>query len=103
MIEFGYGVNDAFWRVVWAIDEETVWAKGFSEEKFLKVEEGMTKKEVLKLLGEPLNGTEDFDETRDSFWYYTWHSRGNADFDQRWVVFGLDDKVKEIRKSFYID
>ena len=37
MYTYGYGLNDAFWRVVWAIDEGTVWADGFSEENFSKV------------------------------------------------------------------
>ena len=97
MIEYGYGVNDAFWRFVWAIDEETIWAESFSEKKFLQVKVGMEKSGVESLLGNPLN------DKSDKFWCYTWNARGNADFDQRWIVFDTSNKVSEIRKSFFID
>ena len=101
MFQFGYGVNDAFWRVVWSIDEGTVWADNFSEEKFNQVEVGMTQKEVLLLLGRPLNKIHE--HKAGHFWYYTRQDTGTSDFDQRWVVFDSNATVEEVRKSFYID
>lgn len=101
MYEFGYGINDAFWRVIWAIDEETIWAENFSEESFEKVKLGMTSDEVLSVMGKPLNDIEKCEG--GCFWTYTGHARGNADFDQRWIVFDANNKVSEIRKSFFID
>jgi len=101
MYQYGYGINDAFWRVVWSIDEGTIWAKGFTEENFNKVRVGMPKKQVLSLLGKPLNDISQPDNSR--FWYYTHHDSGTSDFDQRWVVFNSDNRVEEVRKSFYID
>ena len=97
---FGYGFNDAFWRVVWAIDEGTIHADGFSEEKFNAIKVGMTKDQVNEILGKPLN---DEDLPQNSFWYYTHHDHPTSDFDQRWVVFNSNNKVEEIRKSFFID
>lgn len=98
MIEFGYGVYDAFWRVVWAIDEGTVWAEGFSEESFLEIKKGMSKIEVEQIMGKPLN------TTSEEFWFYaTQDQYGTSDFDQRWIVFDTNNKVTEIRKSFFID
>lgn len=99
--QFGYGLNDAFWRVVWSIDEGTIWAKNFSEEKFSKVKVGMSREDVLALLGNPLNDTNKLN--RDRFWYYTRQNSGTSDFDQRWVLFDSNNKVEEIRKSFFID
>ena len=101
MYTYGYGFNDAFWRLVWWIDEETVWTKGFTEEKFNSIKMGMTKDEVIKILGLPLNDINDC--LPGCMWVYTWHSRGNADFDQRWIGFNENDQVNEKRKSFFID
>lgn len=101
MYKFGYGLNDAFYRVVWSIDEGTIWSKNFSEEAFLKVKVGMSMNEVLHLLGKPLD---DLTSCLDGcFWYYTRQDAGTSDFDQRWIVFDQSKKVKEIRKSFFID
>jgi SmpA / OmlA family len=102
MYKYGYGVNDAFWRIAWAIDEGTIWAPNFSEENFDKLKIGMTDKEVLLLMGKPLNALE---ETcvNSCFWFYTKQDSGTSDFDQRWVVFNRDKRVSEIRKSFFID
>lgn len=100
MYKFGYGVNDGFWRTAMIPFEGTVWSEGFSEVGFNKVNLGMSSRKVLELLGEPLQKNCD---KNDCFWIYTWQDTGTADFDQRWIIFNLDDRVIEIRKSFYID
>ena len=97
---YGYGLSDAFWRVVWILDEDTVWVENFKEKKFDKITVGMSTQDVISLLGKPLNEVKECKE--DCFWYYTWHARGNADFDQRWIVFN-NNLVSEVRKSFFID
>ena len=100
MYQFGYGFNDAFWRVVWAIIEGTIYADSFSEEKFHSIKLGMTKDQVKEILGNPLN---DEGLQKNSFWYYTHHDHPTSDFDQRWVVFDKSEAVIEIRKGFFID
>lgn len=101
MYTFGYDVSDAFWRVVWAIDEGTIWAENFSEENFDRIKTGMTSNEVLSLLGEPLNSLERCEA--ECYWYYTKQDAGTSDFDQRLVVLNQSKKVIEIRKGFFID
>ncbi|MBI2519766.1 MAG: outer membrane protein assembly factor BamE [Bdellovibrio sp.] len=101
MYSYGYGVNDAFWRVVWSIDEGTIWAPNFSEENFSKLTKGMTSEEVLSLMGKPLNMSKNCEDI--CFWNYTKQDSGTSDFDQRWVVFNRDHQVVEVRKSFFID
>lgn len=101
MYDYGYGINDAFWRVIWAIDEGTIWAPGFSEEKFNRIKLGMNSNDVLNLLGRPLRGIEGCEKS--CFWIYTMQDSPTSDFDQRWVIFDHNNKVTEIRKSFYID
>ena len=101
MIYFGYGASDAFWRVVWWIDEGTVWTDGFSENNFDRVKVGMTSDEVLKITGRPLHDINDCDDI--CIWAYTKQDAGSSDFDQRWIVFDSQLRVAEIRKTFYID
>lgn len=102
MYSFGYGASDAFSRVVWSIDEGTIWAPGFSEKKFNKIRIGMNSKEVLNILGRPLETSGDCQE-EGCFWHYTKQDSGTSDFDQRWIVFNKSFQVEEIRKSFFID
>jgi hypothetical protein len=101
MHKFGYDPNDAFWRVVWSIDEGTIWAPGFSEANFSKIKLTMHKEEVLKLVGRPLSNIDDCDDI--CTWAYTRQDAGTSDFDQRWVDFDNNNRVSGIRKSFFID
>lgn len=99
-LRFQYGFNDAFWRTLMSPFEGTVWAPGFKESEFLKVREGMLAMKVTQLIGEPLRKD---CGTKRCFWIYTWQDTPTADFDQRWVVFDLAERVVEVRKSFFID
>ena len=101
MHKYGYGVNDAFWRVVWAIDEGTIWAENFSEEKFKKVKVGMTMEQVVSLLGQPLNSSERCEN--GCSWSYTKQDSGSSDYDQRRIFFDKNRLVIEVRKTFFID
>ena len=103
MYKFGYDLKDGFFRTlsVSLFMEGTVFAAGFSEEAFSKVKLDMDFNQVLELLGEPLQ--KDTDCQKWCFWTYTWQNYQTDDFDQRWVIFGPDLKVVEIRKSFFID
>lgn len=101
MYRFDYNLNDGFWRTLMIPFEGTVWAPGFSENNFTKMQLGMSEAEVHKLLGNPLD--KDKDCKKLCFWSYTLQDTGTADFDQRWVVFAKNKRVTEIRKSFFID
>ena len=97
---FEYGPEDAFWRTLMTAFEGTIWAPGFSEAAFSKLEIGMKTDQVTALLGDPLR--KDCGELR-CIWIYTWQDTQTADFDQRWVIFGPAERVEEVRKSFFID
>jgi len=98
---FGYGFEDVFFRTLLFMCEGTTWSDNFSEEAFNKIQLGMTKEEVQLLLGDPIGKSSC--KKSICFWLYTGHDTGTADFDQRWIVFGEDKRVQEVRKSFYID
>jgi hypothetical protein len=97
---FGYNFKEAYWRTLMTPFEGTVWAPGFKESAFSKLRIGMAAAEVLELLGAPIRKSCD---EAGCLWIYTWQDTGTADFDQRWVDFDPSDRVKEIRKSFFID
>ena len=61
----------------------------------------MSKEEVLVTVGKPLHDI--FNCKINCIWAYTKQDSGTSDFDQRWVVFDSNNRVKEIRKGFYID
>ena len=100
VLRFQYGAEDAFWRTLMSPFEGTVWTPQFSESAFAKIEVGMAASEVVGLVGKPLRRD---CGTMGCFWIYTWHDSDTADFDQRWVVFDVAERVSEIRKSFFID
>ena len=99
-IRFGYDFKEAMWRTFMTPFEGTVWAPGFTESAFSKVHLGMSAAEVNSLLGDPLRKSCD---AEGCLWIYTWQDTGTANFDQRWLDFDSAGRVKEIRKSFYID
>ena len=105
MYTFGYRASDAFWRMILALDEGTIWVFDFKEKNFDKIKIGMTSHEVQILMGIPLYKSENYPENDNQkwFWYYTKQNSGTSDFDQRWVIFNHSNRVQEIRKSFFID
>lgn len=100
-VRFYYVWEDAFFRTLLAPFENTVWAPGFSVKNFEKARLGMDTAEISRLLGEPLR--KDCGEDGGCFWLYSWQASGTDDFDQRWVIFNDEEKVSELRKSFFID
>jgi len=100
MYRFGYGFDDAFWRTLMTPFTGTVWSERFTEEGFNNIKISMSTDEVLKHLGKPLQN--ECGKER-CFWIYSYQDTPTADFDQRWIIFNKNDRVVEIRKSFFID
>jgi hypothetical protein len=81
--------------------EKSLYADGFSFEKLDKVKEGMTKEQVLKLLGEPLR-TEDIEGVGGEVLIYADRdpAHPNADYWYVRVLIGHAGRVEEKSKSF---
>ncbi|MGK5090451.1 outer membrane protein assembly factor BamE [Deltaproteobacteria bacterium TL4] len=97
MIRYQYDFSNAFDRVLFYPLENTEWAPDFSEENFSKIRVGMTKKEVLTVLGEPLVRS-----CECQVWKYVWGKRRN-DFLTRAVVYGRYGKVREVVSKFHFE
>lgn len=98
-LRFHYGISDAIARTLLVVLEDTRWAGDFSEEKFSKVSSGMTKNEVITLLGKPLRET----CTSGCEWVYSWQAEPTASFDWRSVHFDEFGRVDSKRREFFID
>jgi outer membrane protein assembly factor BamE (lipoprotein component of BamABCDE complex) len=80
---------------------DTHYTQGFSQRKFAKVQPGMTKAEVLNLLGEPIGGPE---AVASSHWSYTRDGKCRwADWAWlgREIVFADDRVVEAISRVYY--
>jgi outer membrane protein assembly factor BamE (lipoprotein component of BamABCDE complex) len=92
------------------IEDDTVWAPGYSDDAFLAVRSGMTREEVYALLGQPLEVRSfpmwsDFDTRRQNpgevveCWTVT---PNNSSYRVRQIVFS-GDKVVDKFNEFYLD
>ena len=99
-IRFRYDWENAYCRTLMTPFTGTIWADGFSEGKFSKIQFGMSKSEVEAVLGDPLRKD---CSGKGCMWVYSNQDTGTADYDRRWVVFDSTDQVTKIRHEFYID
>ena len=91
-----YTLADSLYSVVlgWATDTE--WAKDYSERKFAKVNIGMTREEVRKIMGEPIP------QSNSDYWAHTW-SPSSTHYHLRGIMFSPSGHVTEIVRGFYFD
>ncbi|WP_164011681.1 outer membrane protein assembly factor BamE domain-containing protein [Pyxidicoccus trucidator] len=80
--------------------EATTFAAGYSEEAFAKVEAGMSREEVTKLLGQPL-GIVTWDNGRET-WEYSKATHGGG-YQQRNIVFSEQGEVRSKAASLADD
>lgn len=80
--------------------EATTFSSGFTEKAFAKVEAGMSKEEVKRLLGQPLNVVtwDDGEET----WEYSKAAHGGG-YQQRNIVFSEKGDVRSKAASLADD
>ncbi len=88
---------------------DTEFTPGFSDSAFYSIGPGLSKSEVRALLGKPfhLSESEPGDEGTkkeplSEFWIYS-KQRNNANYYERIVEFGLDEKVIRIEDGVYWD
>ncbi|MEW6058012.1 MAG: hypothetical protein AB1540_15505 [Bdellovibrionota bacterium] len=99
-VRFRYDWENAFWRTLMTPFVGTIWAEGFSEERFAKVRVGMSFDEVAHILDEPLR--KDCSQ-KGCGWIYSNQDTGTADYDRRWITFDVTGLVDGLRHEFYID
>lgn len=99
-LRFRYSWTNATLRTAMTPFTGTIWADGFSEANFSKVQAGMSSRDIKLLLGEPLQkwcGNEGCE------WLYSWQDTPTADFDRRWIFLNSVGRVVSFRHDFFID
>lgn len=82
---------------VWIWGESTIYAPKYNEKIFWRISEGMTKSEVLALLGPPL--WESGDNKKN--WNYTNQKKSN--YRQRIITFDESNNVCDKKIGLYLD
>jgi hypothetical protein len=100
-----YSPLDGYTGLIFGIlhTEDTEYAKGYSDEGFLRVTVGMSQDEVHRILGPPLDKWDIKDEKSGNAYGERWsRSPGDTDFRCR-VLLYRDNIVYEKHAEFYLD
>ena len=100
-----YGISDWLaWFDSLGEHPDTVFASGFSEQRFSKVKPNMTKNEVSQILGEPLGKTP-WDlwgaDHLGECWDYSDSTTNILNYHLRRFIFNPDGKVEYIAREYY--
>jgi len=90
------GIGGIVWRVL--LEEDTVWASGYSEDGFRGVRIGMKRSEVHKLLGPPIKSG----QWDGQLWEHWTYSPADTHYQIRDVVFEDDVVVRKIGE-YWVD
>jgi outer membrane protein assembly factor BamE (lipoprotein component of BamABCDE complex) len=95
-----FGMNGQAARVVlMVLGDSTIWAPGYTEEKWRQLKVGMSKDDVQQLLGEPFAKLHRDHGNVSEGWYYTDRADLDGNFQQRrvklraGVVFEVVDEI----------
>lgn len=85
--------------LLFVFGDDTLYAKGYSYSKFNKIKKGMSRSEVIKLLGNPIDSP-DYD--RKTWWLRYSQPRTGGSYYIRTI--GVEnDTVAWISADFYVD
>ena len=103
-IRYYYGLTDAMLRTAFFLGNSTEWVQGFEEKKFSAVTLGMTKSEVMQIVGTRFFDMDEWwcsGETK-CYWIYTRQIETWMNYDRRWIIFD-NGRVTSIVHSYWID
>jgi hypothetical protein len=81
--------------------EDTVYAEGYSEQRFSTISNGMSTNQVETIIGAPISKNSWIDGGDVELWRYT-ESPSDGDYWRRWVFF-RNGKVYRIDSRFWVD
>lgn len=101
-IVYQYNWFQSFFRTILWPFEATNWAEGFSEVNFRNIRTGMTKPDVINLVGQPLS-KECSEQFNECTWYYATREADAQLFDKRELYLSRTGIVIGTTSEFYID
>lgn len=81
----------------------TRYATGYSETTFAQIRAGMTREDVFRLLGQPLERVTYPDSWPEMHWIYSQAASRSGHFHLRSVRFAPDGTVSTVFKEFHFD
>jgi outer membrane protein assembly factor BamE (lipoprotein component of BamABCDE complex) len=97
-----HSVSDRFFYAMFAMDDATQFSTGYSETNFQRISKGMSKAEVLSLVGEPLKKHVTHGKEFSEVWRF---SQGPPDRNYwfRIVLFDADERVVAREAKYFVD
>ena len=92
------GFSGNFKRILFNTDDSK-YSEGYSNSKFLKIENGMSMKQVLNIIGEPIRADKS-DSEYICFWYSM--SLNSTHYRRRNIIFDKDIVIK-VDSEYYVD
>jgi hypothetical protein len=80
--------------------DRTEYAPGYSNRRFLELRAGMTRDEVIGLLGQPLGAYASYEDWRNETWVYSRTAR-SANYRRRAVEFQKGVVTETVRGIYY--
>jgi hypothetical protein len=101
-IQYGYGASDTVNCLVTTGQHATKYATGYTDRAFAQIHAGMTRDEVLRVLGEPLERAT-WSSWPEGDWKYSQPATSSGHFHLRSVRFAPDGMVSDAIRVFYFD
>jgi hypothetical protein len=94
--------RDIFDNIVFIFEDRTIYAPGYSEEGFKTIARGMSREQVLAILGEPLRRDLGTSAMPKEYWRYT---EGTADSNYwfRTITFDKKGIVQGVDRHYFVD
>jgi hypothetical protein len=94
-------VRDAADLCCWLFEDTTTWASDYQEAAFLRLRPGMTERQVLGMLGQPLQVS----RTRGTGERWLWYTVGapDANYWMRIVVVDGMGRVSAVKREYWVD
>ncbi len=97
----GYGFKDTVACMLTTGRNATRYATGYSDAAFAQIRKGMTRDEVLQLLGQPLERVGYPSSHAEMDWKYSQPASRSGHYHLRVVRFGADEKVSAVLRRFH--
>jgi hypothetical protein len=80
--------------------DRTEYVAGYSNRRFLEVRAGMTRDEVIRLVGQPFGAFASYEDWRNETWVYS-RTAGSANYRRRLVKFQSGIVTSTVRGIYY--
>jgi hypothetical protein len=100
--KYCHGAEDVFFYALFARDDATQFSSGYNEANFAKITKGMSKADVVELIGEPLKKDVASGKNYSELWRFT-AAPPDRNYWFRIVLFDANEKVVAREAKYFVD